>query len=61
MKSSKSVKIGLVGSKTSSVDQILLKNFRGHIFSLILMKFIQNICLNKMLDKLENGSCWVKN
>ena len=34
---------------------------RGHIFSPILMKLGQNICLNEILDEIENGSCQVKN
>ena len=34
---------------------------RGHIFSPILMKLGQNVCLNQISDKSENGSCWLKN
>ena len=33
----------------------------GHIFSLIIMKLDQNVCLDKISDEFENGSCWVKN
>ena len=33
---------------------------RGHIFSPILMKLGQNVCLNKISDELEIGSCGVK-
>ena len=25
------------------------------------MKLDQNVCLNEIADKSENGSCWVKN
>ena len=33
----------------------------GHICSLILMKHGQTLCLDKIPDKFENRSCWVKN
>ena len=33
---------------------------RGHIFSPIIMKLGQNVCLDKISDTFENGSCWVK-
>ena len=33
----------------------------GHIFSPIVMKFGQNICLDEISDEFENGSCQVKN
>ena len=58
------LKMGHVGLKTRSLGQILEKPFircRGHIFSLIIMKPGQNICLHESLDEFENGSCWVKN
>ena len=32
---------------------------RGHIFSPILMKLGQNVCLNKISDEFEIGSCGV--
>ena len=34
---------------------------RGHIFSPILMKLGQNVCLDKISDEFEIGSCGVKN
>ena len=34
---------------------------RGHIFSLIIMKLWQNVCLDEISDEFENGSCRVKN
>ena len=46
-------------SKTRSLHQILEKpclRSRGHNFSLILMKLNQNVCLNEISDKFENGS-----
>ena len=60
--------MGHVGSKTKSVGQILKKKkkkkklvyTRGHIFSLIIMKCGQNVCLDEISDRFENGSCWVK-
>ena len=52
-----------VRSKTRSLCQISEKpyvNSRGHIFSMIIMKRGQNVCLDKISDRFENGSCWVK-
>ena len=62
--SRKSSKMGHVGSKTRSPGQILEKpsvRSRGHIFSWILMKVGQDVCLDDISDKIENGSCGVKN
>ena len=59
MKSQTSLKMGYLGHIL-----VVEKNCvrcRGHIFSQILMILGQNICLDEMLDKFENGSCWVKN
>ena len=56
--------MGHVGSKTRSPGQILEKpsvRSRGHIFSWILMKVGQDVCLDDILDKFINGSCGVKN
>ena len=53
-----------VGSKTRSFGQILEKpgvHSRGHIFSPIIIELGQNVCLDEMLDEIENGSCQVKN
>ena len=58
------LKMGHFGSKSRSVGQTLGKpcvRSRGHIFSLIIMKLGQNVCLNKNLYEFENGSCRVKN
>ena len=33
---------------------------RGHIFSPILMKLGQNVCLDKISEEFEIGSCGVK-
>ena len=55
--------MGHVGSKTRSVDQILEKPCvpsRGHIFSQIIVKLGQNVCLDKILDKFGNRLCWSK-
>ena len=57
MKSQTSSKMGQVGSKTRSLGQISEKSHvcsRGHIFSLIIMKLGQNVCLDEISDKLEN-------
>ena len=64
MKSRTSSKMGYVGSKTRSLGPILDKpcvRTRGHIFSPIVMKFGQNVCLGKICDWFENGSCRVIN
>ena len=58
-----SVKIGHVGSKTRSLGQVLEKpciRSRGHIFSPIIMKRSENVCLDEISDELENGSCQVE-
>ena len=63
IKSWTNLKLGHVGSKTRSPGQILEKSCvrcRGHIFSLILMKLSQNVCLDKISNELEIGSCGVK-
>ena len=55
--------MGLVRSKTRSLGQISEKpmyTLRGHIFSPIVMKLGQNVCLDEISDRFENGSCWVK-
>ena len=54
--------MGHVGSKTRSPGQILEKSCvhsRGHIFSPIIIKVRQNVCLGEISD--ENGSYRVKN
>ena len=46
------------------VDYMLEKpcvRSRGHIFSLIIRKLGQNVCLDNTLFEIKNGSCWVKN
>ena len=49
--------------KTRSQGKILEKPCicsRGYIFSPIIMKLGQNVCLDEMSDKFESGSCRVK-
>ena len=58
MKSLKASKMGHVGSKARSLGQIFEKPFvcsRGHNFSPIIMKLGQNVCLDKISDKLNIG------
>ena len=55
------MKMGHVGSKTRSLGQILEKPCKGHIFSPVIMKRGQNVCLDEISDKFGNRSCWVKN
>ena len=55
---------GHVRSKTRSLGQILEKpcvHFRGHICSPIVMKHSRNVCLDEIFDKLEIGTCQVRN
>ena len=54
------MKMGHVGSKTRSLDQILEKPCvctRDQIFCLKLMKLGQSFCLDEILYMFENGSC----
>ena len=63
MKSWMSLKMGHVRSKTRSLGQILEKPCvcsRGHIFTPIIMKLGQNVCLDEISDEFQNGLCWVK-
>ena len=58
-----SLKMGYVRSKTRSLGQILEKLCvcsKGHIFSQIILKPGQNVCLDKMSDYFENRSRGVK-
>ena len=63
-KSWKNSKVGYVGSKARSLGQILEKRCvcpRGLIFIPVLMRIGQNVCLDEILNEVENGSCKVKN
>ena len=58
--------MGHVWSKTRSLGQVLGKpcvRSRGskNIFSPIIMKLYQHVCLDEISHKFENGSCPVKN
>ena len=56
--------MGYVRLKSRSLVQILEKSCvccRAHIFSPIIMKLGQDVCLGKISDESENGSFWVKN
>ena len=64
MKSWMTLKMGHGRSKTRSLGRILEKpcvHSRDHIFSLIIMKLGQNVCLSEILNELENGSHRFKN
>ena len=55
--------MGHVSSKTSSLGQILEKpcaHSRGQIFSPIIMKHGENVCLDEISHEFENGSCQIK-
>ena len=45
----------------SVVNFLACVRCRGHIFSQIIMKFGQNVYLDKVLDEMKNGSHQVKN
>ena len=63
MKSGTTLKMGHIRSKPRSLGQISEKPYvhsRGHIFSLIIMKLGQNVCLDEISVRFENGSCTVK-
>ena len=56
--------MGHVGLKTRSLDQILEKPCVcpiGHIFSPIILKLGQNVCLDEICYEVENDSCEVRN
>ena len=56
--------MGQIRSKTRSVGQILEKvlvRSRGYIFSRIIVKLDQNVCLDEIFDEFENRLCRVKN
>ena len=55
--------MGHVRSKTRSLGEMLEKpcvRSRGHIFSPIIMKHGQSVCLDEVSDEAENRSCRVK-
>ena len=55
--------MGHVGIKIRSLAQIMEKPWvcsRGHIFSPIILKLGQNVCLDEILDESENGLCQVR-
>ena len=59
-----SSKLGHVGSKTRSLDQILEKpcvHSKEHSFDPKFMKLCQNVNHHNILVKFETGSSWVKN
>ena len=56
--------MGHIGSKARSLGQIFEKRgvrSRGHIFSPIIMKLCQNVCLDKISDEFEIRLCQIKN
>ena len=64
IKSRTTLKLGHVWSKTRSLGQILEKpcvRSRCHIFCQILVKFSVNVCLDKISNEFEIGSCGVEN
>ena len=55
--------MGGVGSKSRSLDLFLEKSCyrsRGHNFDLIFIKLAQYVCLDDILDPIENGRDGVK-
>ena len=63
MKSRTRLEMGHVSSKTRSLGQISEKPYvhsRSHFFSPIIVKLGQNVCLDEISYRFENGSSWVK-
>ena len=55
--------MGVVGSKSRSLDQILIKSClhsRGHIFDPIFLKLGQNVCLDDTSTPIDYGWGQVK-
>ena len=50
-----------VRRESSGVNILPCVRSRGHSFGRILMKVDQDVCLDKISDGFENGSCGVKN
>ena len=61
MKSWASLKMGHAGSKLGYKIEKPCVCSRSHIFSPIIMKLDQNVCLDEISDVFENGSGQVKN
>ena len=58
MKFQTCLKMGQVRSNSTLVGQILEKPYvrsRGHIFSQIIVKLGQNVCLDELMEKFEIG------
>ena len=51
----------MLGQKLGQIIEKSFVHSKGHIFSSIIMKLYQNVCLDKILNEFENGSCRVKN
>ena len=56
IKSWMSLKMGQVGSTLEKPCE----QSRGHIFSPIIMKLGQNVCLDEILDGFKMGHVWSK-
>ena len=54
------LRLSCCDSAVSVINFLACVRSRGHIFSQIIMKLSQNICLDEISDEFENGSCWVK-
>ena len=55
------LRVSYCDSAVSIVNFLPCVCSRDHIFSPIIMKIDQNVCLDEILDKFENGSWQVKN
>ena len=52
--------VSVISRASFVVNFLACVRSRGHIFSPIIMKLRQNVCLNKISDDFENESWWVK-
>ena len=46
--------------KSMSLDQMLEKpcgHFKGHVFSAVIIKLAQNVCLDEVSGNFKNGFC----
>ena len=53
--------VSVVRFALSIVNLLPCVRCRGHVYSPIIMKLGEKVCLDEIVDMFENGSCRVKN
>ena len=53
--------VSFVRHRSSVINFLPCIHLTGHIFSPLIMKLGQKVCLDDISDEIENRSCWVKN